>query len=79
MKRSEMLQLIKSTLYSTVYIDVPNNSCIAFDELAEELLQEMEEAGMQPPNITKMPDTWFRSTGDYGYEAAEWETEDEKK
>lgn len=43
------------------------------------IIDVLQELGMQPPMITKMPDTWFRSTGDYGYEVAEWEPEDEEK
>lgn len=63
MKRSEAEKLINDWLDQSR--EITGKTIIDF----------LEELGMQPPNITKMPDTWFRHTGDYGYEAAEWEDE----
>lgn len=65
MKRSEAEKIINDWLDSSNVIT------------GKTILNLLEGLGMQPPNITKMPDTWFRSTGDYGYEVAEWENEDE--
>lgn len=63
MKRSEAEKLIND------WLDQSN------EITGKTIIDFVEELGMQPPNITKMPDTWFRSTGDYGYEVAEWEDE----
>lgn len=40
------------------------------------LLNKMEEAGMQPPTITILPNSYNRTEGTYGFEVNEWEPED---
>lgn len=63
MKRSEAEKIINDWLDSSNVIT------------GKTILDFLEELGMQPPNIIKLPDTYIRSTGEYGYEAAEWEKE----
>ena len=40
-----------------------------------DLLAIMEQAGMAPPVITILPDSYNRSEGTYGFEVHEWEDE----
>ncbi len=68
MKRSEMLQSIRSILLGTP-IDHVN-----FDE---QILKTVEELGMTPPKIIVHPNSYNRSEGTYGYEVNEWEPENE--
>lgn len=65
MKRSEALTLIREKLYGVKMQE----------DFAEQILSVVEEIGMEPPKYTSNPNTWYRSTGDYGYEINEWEKE----
>lgn len=69
-----MVQKLVNLVYDATDCDVEIST-----EEASLLLEFIERLGMQPPNYTKMPDTWIRSTGEYGIEVAEWESELESK
>lgn len=68
MKRSEMLAKIKKILLSS-----PNSN-----NLEEVILSTIEKAGMLPPTAKFLPKQFFRTRGEFGFDANEWEPEDNK-
>ena len=74
MKRSEMERYIELILENEL-----GSSWNGYSTLAAYLLLKLEEKGMQPPTITVMKNTYNRADGTYGFDANEWEPEDEKK
>lgn len=77
MKRSEMLKLIANQLdfLNGTFEGVRDNFTEEELAKADVILTTIEEAGMQPPPIRMYPNTWIRSTGEYGWDAYEWEEE----
>lgn len=47
------------------------------EEFADKFLNKCENLGMLPPTITIMKNTYNRTDGTYGFDANEWEPEDE--
>ena len=75
MKRSEMIRLIQKEIYSITQDDILYDSF----GFSRNLLDKLESAGMQPPTIAVMKNTYNSADGTYGFDANEWEPEDEKK
>jgi hypothetical protein len=69
MKRSEALEQIQA-LCSSYGAVTPN-------QLAKKILDKLEHLGMLPPTITVMKNTYNRADGTYGFDANEWELEDD--
>jgi len=67
MKRSEMKQKIR---------DMLEGQLMELD-YAEQMLTIVEAAGMLPPTITVLPDSYNRQEGKMGFDANEWEPENE--
>jgi hypothetical protein len=70
MKRSEMV----SRLINMVYISTEADILITTAE-AHLILTHLEMAGMAPPAIISMPDSYNRTEGRMGFEVHEWEEE----
>jgi hypothetical protein len=68
MKRSEMIHKIQKKLMGSYY---PSG-----EDWAEQLLKIIEELGFAPPSYIMLPDSYDRSTGNYGYAVHEWEYDD---
>lgn len=49
MKRSKMLDIIENIICNTTHIDVPSYKYLNYVELAKEILETVEKAGMSPP------------------------------
>ena len=68
MKRSEALKFIVENLpYRKLH---PEDYDI-------KILEVIEKLGMLPPTIRVSECTYIRSTGEYGYDINEWESENE--
>lgn len=74
MKRSEVLTILENLIRDTEYIDIPNEYYYKPKELAEEILNAIETAGMLPPEVKRVtkPFNWLQGVH-------EWESEDETK
>lgn len=75
MKRS----LAKESLAAALELYLSNEvGALDSSVLAEIAMTHMESVvGMQPPTITVMKNTYNRTDGTYGFDANEWEPEDE--
>lgn len=75
MKRS----LAKKSLEAALDLYMSNEvGALDSSILAEIALTHMESVvGMRPPTITVMKNTYNRADGTYGFDANEWEPEDE--
>jgi len=68
MKKSEALKFIIENLpYKELH---PEDYDI-------KILEVIEKLGMLPPTIRVSEDMYIRSTGEYGYDINEWESENE--
>lgn len=77
MKRSEALSHIDGTIMLTIADSEWTSQAENRAWLANLILQRLEEAGIQPPTITVMPNSYNRSEGKMGFDVNEWEPEDE--
>lgn len=78
MKRSEVIRVISQyTLTDRINPPLDSYDFKRAELDAEELLTLLENMGMQPPTITVMKNTYNRADGTYGFDANEWEPEDD--
>ena len=68
-----MIEILKNATWE--HMNCGEECCGNDDKLYSNILQALENAGMQPPNIRQSPEQWFRHSGEYGYDSAEWEEE----
>ena len=68
MKRSAMILRLMEIL-----VEAPED----VEKAANYILTRLEKAGMKPPTIILDPNSYNRSEGTYGYEANEWEPEND--
>lgn len=75
MKRSEML-IHMQRAYGIRHVMVETGH-LTVEAFMDELLQYMESKGILPPTITVLKDIYNRTEGTYGFDANEWEPENE--
>lgn len=71
MKRSQMIKIIKDVLLED------DDTYLYSNYWPEKILAAVEIAGMLPPTIIVSPNSYNRTTGDYGFECNDWEPENE--
>lgn len=81
MKRSEMLEFIRDEIKEIAHQYEDINPTRNYEEFystkAAGMLDMLLGLGMQPPTITTLPNSYNRAEGRMGFDANEWEEENE--